>query len=65
MRTIYYAYKDEAGDTLRKVRVVDEPEAKARYYVRGTVTDYARGETWGRPRWRRLLNATARSIYLA
>ena len=49
MRTIYYAYKDEAGDTLRKVRVVDEPEAKARYYVRGTVTDYARGETWVPP----------------
>ena len=49
MRTICYAYKDEAGDTLRKVRVVDEPEAKARYYVRGTVTDYARGETWVPP----------------
>lgn len=46
MRTIYYAYKDEAGDTLRNVRVVDEPEAKVRYVVRGTVTDYARGETW-------------------
>lgn len=46
LRTIYYVYKDEAGDTLRNVRVVDEPGTQARYYVRGIVTDYARGETW-------------------
>lgn len=49
LRTIYYAYKDEADDTLRMVRVSDPPGAGTRYYVQGAITDYTKGETWVPP----------------
>lgn len=48
IKTIYYAYKDEAGDDLRRVKVDYAPNG-GRYYVTGAITDYARGETWCPP----------------
>ncbi len=48
IKTIYYAYKDEAGDALKRVKVDYAPNG-GRYYVTGVVTDYARGETWNPP----------------
>lgn len=56
IKTIYYAYKDEAEDRLKGVKVVHDDNA--RYYVTGQVTEYRRGETWHPP------YATS-SIYLA
>lgn len=48
IKTIYYAYKDEAGDDLRRVKVDYAPNG-GRYYVTGAITDYARVETWCPP----------------
>lgn len=48
IKTIYYAYKDEAGDDLKRVKVDYTPNG-GRYYVTGAITDYARGETWNPP----------------
>ena len=48
IKTIYYAYKDEAGDDLRRVKADYAPKG-GRYYVTGAITDYARGETWCPP----------------
>lgn len=48
IKTIYYAYKDEAGDDLKRVKVDYTPNG-GRYYVTGAITDYARGETWHQP----------------
>lgn len=48
IKTIYYAYKDEAGDDLKRVKVDYAPNG-GRYYVTGAITDYARGETWHPP----------------
>ena len=49
IKTIYYAYKDEAGDRLKRVKVDYSPNG-GRYYVTGQVTCYQRGETWIPPR---------------
>ena len=48
IKTIYYAIKDEAGDTLKKVKVDYSPDG-GQYYVTGDVTRYDRGETWNPP----------------
>lgn len=48
IKTIYYAIKDEAGDTLKKVKVDYSPDG-GQYYVTGDVTRYDRGETWNSP----------------
>ena len=45
IKTIYYAFKDEAGDRLKRVKVDYSPNG-GRYYVTGQVTRYQRGETW-------------------
>lgn len=48
IKTIYYAYKDTAGDCLKGVKAVyDSHDTK--YYVTGTVTSYHRGQTWNPP----------------
>lgn len=49
IKTIYYAFKDEAGDRLKRVKVDYSPNG-GRYYVTGQVTCYQRGETWIPPR---------------
>lgn len=48
IKTIYYAIKDEAGDTLKRVKVDYSPNG-GQYYVTGDVTYYNRGETWNPP----------------
>ena len=48
IKTIYYAYKDEAGDTLKGVKVDPQPDG-GRYYVTGTIRSYDRGERWNPP----------------
>lgn len=48
IKTIYYAIKDEAGDTLKNVKVDYSPNG-GQYYVTGDVTYYNRGETWNPP----------------
>lgn len=48
VRTIGYAYTDEAGDTLKGVRVRYTP-GDGDYLVRGSVTACNRGQTWHRP----------------
>ena len=48
MKTIYYAYKDTAGDRLKKVKAVYEPR-DTRYYVTGSIKAYDMGETWNPP----------------
>ena len=50
IKTIYYAYKDEAGDRLKRVKVNYDAKEKSRYYVTGQVTCYQRGETWVPPK---------------
>lgn len=56
IKTIYYAYKDEAEDTLKNLRP-DFAPGGGRYYVRGTLTNYDRGQTWNPP-------TASTSIYL-
>lgn len=48
VKTIYYAYKDTAGDRLKKVKAVYEPR-DTRYYVTGSIKAYDMGETWNPP----------------
>ena len=48
IKTIYYAFKDEAGDRLKNFKVDYAPNA-GQYYVTGDITDYHRGETWNPP----------------
>ena len=48
IKTIYYAFKDEAGDQLKNFKVDDMPNA-GQYYVTGDITEYRRGETWNPP----------------
>ena len=48
IKTIYYAYKDAAGDRLKGVKVDYTPNA-GQYYVTGTVDTYQRGQTWHPP----------------
>ena len=48
LKTIYYAYKDEAGDTLKGGKVDYQPNG-GRYYVTGAIKSYDRGERWTPP----------------
>jgi hypothetical protein len=48
IKTIYYAYKDAAGDRMKGVKVDYTPNA-GQYYVTGTVDTYQRGQTWHPP----------------
>lgn len=48
VRTIDYAYKDEAGDRLKKFKVDYAPNA-GQYYVTGEITDYRYREAWHQP----------------
>jgi len=48
VKTIYYAYKDEAGDTLKGVKT-DMAQNGGRYYVTGAIRSYDRGERWNPP----------------
>lgn len=48
IKTIYYAYKDEAGDTLKGARAIYTADP-VQYYVRGQITAYDRGQTWNPP----------------
>ena len=48
IKTIYYAFKDEAGDTLKRVKVNYQPEG-GRYIAGGTINTYERGERWIAP----------------
>lgn len=48
IKAIFYAFKDEAGDTLKRVKVDPRPGA-GRYVAGGTIYTFDRGERWIAP----------------